>query len=246
MYLDWDSPYSDTAIRLKTQAQSFDTSGAYFPTFLTNGTHLITGENGYLDFKQGGEPFPHRPTQLTGYYRLVDTLSAIDHFGRCRILLKKFNPTTQAIDTVGYTDSQLELSPSLEWKPFSIPIAYRSDTVPDSLVILFNPSVFPDEAAELWLDELAFTYNPSSTLPQEVDLLSPTIYPNPVRDQIHINPYQISYDSFRLLDASGRVLLEGPFKRLIDISKYGQKKLILQLQTSEGSSQAFSLFRVEK
>lgn len=241
--LDSDAQFSTTAIRLKTQPQTYDTSGAYFPTFLTNGTHVHTDESGYLDFSAGGVPFPRRPTHLAGYYRLHDTLSAIDHFGRCRILLKKFNATTQISDTIAYSDSQLDLSPSLEWKPFSIPISYRSELIPDSIVIVFNPSIFPDEPAELWLDELAFVYTPTSSDTHDLNPDAPKIYPNPVQDLIYIDPKQRDFHSFRLLDVSGRLLQQGPFERRIDLSVFSQQSFILQLVPSEGRSMSFYIVR---
>ncbi|MBX2877498.1 MAG: T9SS type A sorting domain-containing protein [Saprospiraceae bacterium] len=244
--LDWNSPHSNTAIRLKTQPQTVDTSGANFPTFLANGSHLKTDESGYIDFKSGGVPFPHRPTQLSGYYRLIDTLSAIDHFGHCRVLLKKFNVVTQAIDTIAYTDSRLDLSPSLEWKAFQIPIHYQSDVVPDSLVIVFNPSIFADEPAELWLDDLAFTYNPTSTFPTDLISDNLTIYPNPVNDWLYIDPHQKNYEAFRLLDVSGRVLLAGPFKKRIDLRPLDQQFFILQLLSAGGKPRSISVVRQQK
>lgn len=240
--LGYDSPFSNTAIRLKTQPQALQTDGSNYPTFLTNGTHLNTQEDGYIDFSQGGVPFPHRPTAITGYYRLIDTLSAIDHFGHCRILLKRFNAATQTSDTIAYTDSQMDLTPTVDWQAFSIPINYRSADTPDSLVLVFNPSIFPDQPAELWLDELDFDYTTSTSI-REVGSGTPTIYPNPVKDYINIAPHQEKYNSFRLLDVSGRVLLEGPFQRRIDIRRFNQQVFILQVFPASGKPKTYSVLR---
>jgi len=243
--LSFGSPFSNTAIRLKTQPQQLQVDGSPYPTFLTNGNHLHTAEDGYIDFSKGGVPFPHRPTAITGFYRLVDTLSAMDNFGHCRILLKRFNAATQTSDTIAYTDSQLDLTPTLDWQAFSIPINYWSADTPDSVVIVFHPSTFFAEPAELWLDELGFDYSTSTSIKAATpDRL--TLYPNPVKDFIHIESRQKKYKSFRLLDPSGRVLLEGPFQRRIDIRRFSQQTFVLQVFPASGKPKAYSVLRLGK
>ena len=231
-------PYMGTGASLRLSSKPEErrkVNGAFFETFLTNGSHLVTDEEGYIHFSKGGAPFPYRPKALLGQYQFVDTLSAIDNFGKCVILLKKYNSSTGQHDTIGYTESTLDLNPTNNWRPFAIPVEYQSTETPDSIVVVFYAGNNPSEETELWLDELSFDF---TTATNEVSGATglPLIYPNPNSGWLHINAQDQKFSTFRLWDQSGKLLRSGEFQSLLSLRDFPGKTLLLQLITDKGKT----------
>ena len=234
-------PYMGTgaSIRMLSKPERRKVNGAFFETFITNGSHLVTDKEGYIDFSKGGFPFPYRPKALLGQYQFIDTVSAIDNFGKCVVLLKKYNTMTGEPDTIGYSESTLDLNPTNEWRPFSIPIEYQSAETPDSIVIVFFAGNNPSEETELWLDELSFDFTTSLNEVESNTL--PVVYPNPNSGWLHIDTQEQEISTFRLWDQNGKLLEEGVFQPLLSLQSYPNKTLFLQLITEKGMIMSFKV-----
>ena len=65
------TPYSNVCIKLPTRSYK-KMDGSPYETFIVNGDHFYTGNDGYIDFSKSGEPFTYRPGQsnwLLSIYR---------------------------------------------------------------------------------------------------------------------------------------------------------------------------------
>lgn len=212
-----------------------------FETFIVNGSQSYkTGSDGYIAFEHSGEPFTGRPSAMEGWYQFFDTIPQTIDYGRCMVLLKKYNQTTNQSDTIAYGEQLLGATSN--WTEYQVPLQYRSNAVPDSIVVLFFASTNPQEFGELWLDEISFDY----TLDSQENLLDnnqfTTIYPNPNSGTIQIKG-SINYTSYQLIALDGRLLSEDRFSPTIDVSSIQQKVFILQLFDDKLPIKAFKIIK---
>jgi hypothetical protein len=184
--LAYQNPFSNVSLKLTNDTDLKDSTGEHFPVFLMAGEHLRTNAKGYPDFDRSSFPFSFRPDSLKGYYMFSDSLSPIDNWGRAKLMLSRYDSLQGRRDTIGYLDSQLDLSPTNSWTAFSIPVTYLSEEVPDSLSLVFFASREMDQFGILWLDELQFDYSQVNTLDSHDSPIN-LIYPNPVQDILKIN-----------------------------------------------------------
>lgn len=112
----------------------------------------------------GGTPVTGKPTELKGFFR-YETLTATDK-GQARILLTKYNTTTQKRDTVSYMTHNFSVQPN--WTAFTIALPdLMPGTNPDTLTMIFsssNPALVPNLGAfsDLFLDSLTLTTPPAA------------------------------------------------------------------------------------
>ena len=173
-----------SAVRLYSKAAYIHDYGYFFPGFIVNGNHFYTDNNGYIDLIRCGEPFPFRPDKLKGYYKFEDSLSVIDNYGVAEVILKKYNTSTNQIDTIGYAHSGLILNPTLNWTPFEINIDYYDNVTPDSIIVAFYSSAFGPRTT-FWIDDISFDYYNAEiehNLKEKIN-----IFPNPTEGSIYIN-----------------------------------------------------------
>ncbi|MCW3463042.1 PCMD domain-containing protein [Chitinophaga nivalis] len=137
----------------------------YAKGYLTNGDVWTGGIPGYDNHKKGGIPIHSRPTALTGYYKYeYGTNNGKPDSAIALIALRKFNPATQRSEKVAY--AEINLGPASQFRPFTLPIRYDSQAVPDSVVITFISSrngfcnssgSMPGNCLYLTIDDLALT-----------------------------------------------------------------------------------------
>lgn len=199
--------------------------------FIVNGKMNVTGHYDVDSIYKAGEPFTGRPTALLGYYRYTSE-AVIEDWGHAFVLLKKYNPATGGIDTVGFGSNEL-LNPSEEFKEFSVPITYfRDDVEPDSIVVAFF-STYPKNplaGGKLWVDELRLDYATGTGDPGSGEEV--ILYPNPAHDRLFISGPKPNF--IRVFNTQGKIVLEQEGSGPINISQMPAGVYFLQMETPQG------------
>ncbi len=99
---------------------------------LVNGN--LTAGNLLFDWVKSGAPITTKPTYLNGFYKYTDVVNGDSAL--VQVLLKKWNSSSNKIDTIGYGISKLPTTAS--YTNFSVAINdYSIGVQPDSVVIFF-------------------------------------------------------------------------------------------------------------
>lgn len=198
----FDGPF---AIKLISLNGKVKVDGSAFKGYVVNGNHFYTDSVGYIDFKKCGEPFPHRPSKLRGHYKFNNTSPALTNFGKAHVLLKKYNTSTQQIDTIGYGQGSVQFFPIGNWTAFELPITYFSSQIPDSLVLAFESSAF-GLSSEFSVDSLGFYYpSPGSVNNMNASIVAPYTF-NASSKQLILSQ-DANLKALQLFDNNGRKLL---------------------------------------
>ena len=150
---------------------------------LTLATNGVFGQDG----PEGGDAYNDRPEKLSGYYKYtpVGTDSALVY-----LRLQKWNTLTHARDSIGGV--MAKLGPASTYTKFEIPIDYYLPDNPDSVVVALASSNFnsPNNPAQpgsqLLVDDLAFEFPAGVSVPLNMAMTDPRIYPNPTKGQLFI------------------------------------------------------------
>ncbi len=183
------SPISVAAIQISSRPRWRKTDGSPYEANVINGNHLYTNKEGYPDLSRCGIPFTQRPTKLTGHYWFIDSSATGNNFGKCIILLKRWNTGTQQSDTIAFTDDVTTLNPGTTIQPFEIPFNYTSTATPDTLMVAFFAASNPESPATLWLDELDLVYTGIGM--KEANRAEIDVYPNPAYNWLHIETNEV-------------------------------------------------------
>jgi hypothetical protein len=166
--LEYTNPYHGPfAIKLLSDSDRVDIFGNPYRGFVINGNHFYTDSVGYPDFKKCGIPFAYRPSKLIGHYKYEDSSPSFNNYPEAIVLLKKYNPTTQLSDTIGFADISTPFVTTGTWRPFEMQINYYSNQVPDSIMVaFFSPPL--GYISTFWIDSLGFEFS-TTNLPQYED-----------------------------------------------------------------------------
>lgn len=136
-------------------------------------------------FPLSGFPFTERPQNLIGNWQFM----AYQHDqGYIEVLLTKWDTLALGRDTVAYVHFSLR-DMIMEWEKFSIDLAYYSSDYPDSaLITLSSSGDSPAALSYLFVDSLNFAGSVSTSGVTEANSFPKDIliYPNPVKDILHI------------------------------------------------------------
>ena len=236
------SPHSFNAIALRSRPDYFKTDSSHYESFIVNGTHAKTNALGYLDFSGCGEPFAHRPSKLMGKYQFIDTLSLVQNYGKCMILLKKYNSATGLSDTIAYNGySFTNFMPTTSWQDFEIPINYWSNGIPDSIVIAFFASAEPTATATLIIDELTFDFGPAGLpnhLGDKIDL-----FPNPATNYVYLKNVNQQQFNYQIIGVNGAVLQNGTCVNHIFVGDLKQKFMFVELTAKDGQRKIYKVIK---
>lgn len=242
---DWSGTLSPAAILLQNQTNYLRENGAPFETFITNGNQFVTGDDGYIDFSKGGSPFPHRPSAMRFFFRMMNDTSSIDFCGEVIILLKKYNSALNKIDTISRTNQLLNCGPSgSPWAPIEIPLQYQSTETPDSIVVLFNiyNTATMEGTTSFFIDEISFTYFPATGVNESEEIPS-VIYPNPNSGSVYISGNSGHLKSYYLLDLTGKKIKSGDFNEYIRMEDVPDGMYILRLVDLNGKTSEHRLLK---
>ncbi len=228
------SSHSAYALKLKSQNGYVKTDGSHYESYVYNGTHFYTDAQGYIDFSRGGIPFPYQPTKLKGLYQFVDSTLIGMNFGKCKVLLKKWNATKQQSDTIAYLESTTDFSPTNGWQNFEIPIPYFSTQLPDSLVVVFFANTRPDQKSTFWLDEVHFDYTGFGMADWT---LNPNfvVYPNPSNALLHFKISNANFKQVKIYNATTACVLESAFINPLQIEHLEAGVYFIELKDNDGN-----------
>jgi hypothetical protein len=147
-----------------------------------------------------------RPVSLTGSWQYMAYGSDQGHIA---VLLSKWNTAMNMRDTISYTDYSLP-GMAMSWATFTIPLTYRTGSVPDSAIIVLSASgTTPVNSSYLYVDNLAFT----GTVPTGISAVvnssnSFSIFPNPATNVAIINYTSTSSQNVKVSvnDVSGKLI----------------------------------------
>jgi hypothetical protein len=237
-----DSTGNFSSVKLFTRANLIFPDGSPFRAFIFNGEHFYTDAGGHIALNRCGTPFAFRPDSVSGWYKFEDTLSSINESGQVQVLLKKFNAISGSIDTIGFAESNTELSPASQWARFSIPIHYINSAIPDSVVVAFFSSSGSGNPTTLWLDKVQFIY---SSLGENEIAGNPGIhiFPNPAHDLIGFNSAMDKQGRFSIYDILGKPVLSGVTSNQIDIHSLPQGCYLLRILDHEQKGLSFTFIK---
>ena len=219
-------------------------NGEPFETYIVNGEHYYTGNDGYIDFNKCGVPFTYRPDSLTGYYQYIDSNTANTDYGHCTFLLTKYNSTLGKRDTIAYQQDSLTFGANT-WKRFSIAINYLSTAIPDTMTTIFKASTRPFEGSSFWLDNLEFIYGPNAVSQISNSQNKPVIFPNPNSGTININAHDYKLNSYCIYDIHGRIIQNGDFQEQIKMPQQSQGILFLNVYDKNGLVKTFKINSIQ-
>ena len=210
------SPLSIAAMEISSRPRWKKIDGSFYESFVINGNSFRTDALGYPDLSRSGIPFTATPSALTGYYRFIDSTATGNNFGKCIILLKKWNAALGRSDTIAFTEYSAGLNPQSGIQPFTIPINYWSTDAPDTLLVAFIAATNPAAPASLWLDELGLVYGGIAIQESQIHPLA--IYPNPVRDVLHVSGND-DPATMAIVNSNGQPIWQGTFSAQLSLKK---------------------------
>ncbi len=179
---------------------------------------------------QAGFPYTQRPAMLTGQWQYgVQPGDTAEVF----IALSKWNSATSNTEAIAI--GTLQVTGNLgNWQAFSVPLEYISADAPDTAYIQIVSSIDfyqPVVGSFVKVDDLA--YVGSVGIPEQ-ELAEIRVFPSPAADALHIAT-TVSGE-LRLIDASGRVLLNSPINgtRTLDVSSFAPGLYSYQLIGKDG------------
>jgi hypothetical protein len=210
----------------------------------------VNGNVGFEDLdgldwiKKTGTPFIYKPIAISGVYKYDTTSTYSDNDSAIvEIFLKKFNPTTQSIDTIGMGIKHLPATQNTDgFIPFEVPIIdLMPGYNPDSIVIRLQSSIngFCDAENEImnclyfYVDDLLALFPLGLTIPVfNNDII---IAPNPVKNELQINLHNQQYANASVINLSGKVILTEVIldNDSINVSKLNSGTYLLKIE-SEG------------
>lgn len=172
-----------------------------------------TGINNAKYISGGGTPISYKPNELKGFYKTTTTVK--NNLPIAKILLSKFNTTTNKRDTVSYTE--YNFAASSKYTSFSIPLVDLMPTViPDSVTIIFyssNPNTVDVYSVneDFYLDSLELPKPITTSINDHVSSnLELEVFPNPTTGLITINLADIDdASSYVIKTMEGRIVRTG-------------------------------------
>ncbi len=156
-----------------------------------------------------------RPTELRGFYKYSQGL--LPDSGLISVALTKYDPTIGTLNVIG--GGIVNLSNASAYTPFTIPIFYATNDVPDTAIIVMSTTaVFGFDTAALtsapvgsvlFVDELTF-FGSATGLQSVDDLIEASLYPNPTKDVFNVSFFQANSSEVNILLMSmdGRIVRE--------------------------------------
>jgi hypothetical protein len=184
-----------------------------------------------------------RPFSLEGFYtytenqvRSLSSNNPVTDTALASVLMTKWNTTTMMTDTVGFGKTWL-YGGGNNYTHFSCPINYSSAAIPDSITVVFDPSLVRRYAnvtdfqaitsngkcSFLTIDNVSLQQFPTG-IPVQSQNDDIIVFPNPATDYIQVNTKTSEPYTLSILDMGGRLV----------------KQEILNQQNNRVSLKAFS------
>ena len=163
---------------------------------------------------EGGTPFIYKPVLIEGFYHYDTTGTFSDNDSAVvEVLLKKYNTTTQSIDSVGYGKVHLPATDlSQNWTSFEVHVNDLMPGVnPDSIVIMLKSSIDGFCEASLsgnclyfYVDEL----NAALPLGNKIPIFKEKadVWPNPMTDVINFSISNQETAKIEIINMNGQIV----------------------------------------
>ncbi len=168
-----------------------------------------------------------RPLSLEGFYtytenqvRSLSSNNLVTDTALACVLLTKWNTTTMMADTVGFGKTWLYGGGSSNnYMHFSCPINYGSAAIPDSITVVFDPSLVRRYAnvtdfqaitsngkcSYLTIDNVSLQQFPTG-IPIQTQNDDISIFPNPATDYLQVNSKTTEPHTLYIMDMTGRLV----------------------------------------
>lgn len=176
-------------------------------------------------------PISSRPLALSGFYkytdnfvRFLETDEIVDDTALVEVYLTKWNNATTRRDTLG--TGKLPLFERLEYTEFNCFINYNSNDLPDTINVIFDPSIMrrylmnsgffatteSGRCSFLTIDKLSLSDDLTGlpNISKNGELL---VFPNPAQNYIQLDVSGDQQLSFEIIDSFGKSVQRGEFGR---------------------------------
>ena len=163
---------------------------------------------------EGGTPFIYKPVVIEGLYHYDTTGTFSDNDSAVvEVLLKKYNTTTQSIDSVGYGKVHLPATDlSQDWTAFEVHVNDLMPGVnPDSIVIMLKSSIdgFCDASLSgnclyFYVDEIYAAMPLGDKIP--IYNQNTAVWPNPMSDVLNFNIPDHEIAKIEIINLNGQVV----------------------------------------
>lgn len=204
-------------------------------------------------------PFTELPTSIDGYYRHSSGAAQTIMAGTCtrfgvldqdttftggmRVYARFFDDEGNLVATADAT-----LTDAGEYTFFSVPVTATVSPaiVPTQLVLVFsscpefetpNPVYIPGSTS--WLDDVAFTYGPSSLDERDLSESAWTLFPNPTNNLLRIRKEDPTPTHYRIYDAVGRIRMRGIVTQSATIEIANWPAGVYQITLAGGGTKTF-------
>ncbi|MCM1041970.1 MAG: T9SS type A sorting domain-containing protein [Bacteroides sp.] len=191
-----------------------------------------------------GRAFSSRPKAIRGYMKCapVNGDSANIYVG-----LSRYNKTTGTRQVIGMVDKSYKETIS-EWTEFNLPIQYRSDDIPDTVIVLFVSSGGYDRnfknllhcqgqlGSMISVDDVEFVYDNVANETNEV-LAGSKLYPNPsVSGVFNLNVGEAC--GMEVFSVSGQLIMQKNLatagEYTVDLSRFAPGVYYIRLSNNDG------------
>jgi hypothetical protein len=223
LFADWSGDEYGSGISTQSQSGNYSLS-VWNWYFYARGYAMNGAPNFYLDAYKSGTPYTQKATKLSGFYTYDSTNTySTDDSALVAVLLKKYNTTTQSVDTIGYGKARLPhyLPGDLTFAPFEVIIDDLQPSLqPDSIVILIQSSTdgFCANTSSGYclyfsIDNLSLE-TPLGITDINENKIKPQIYPNPSAGNFSIDFPYAEMESVRILSIDGKLIYQASLNGL--------------------------------
>jgi hypothetical protein len=218
LFEDWSGDILGSGI--STQAHSGTYSINVWNWYYYSRGYAMNGaDNFYLDAYKSGTPYSQKATRLNGFYYYDTTgTDSEDDSALVAVLLKKYNTSTQSIDTIGYGRTYLphHAPGDLTFASFEVIIEdIQPGMQPDSIVILLQSSkdgsicnVSGSGYCLYFSVDALSLETPLGITDVNENKIKPQIYPNPSNGNFTVDfPYG-EMESIKIISIDGKLIYD--------------------------------------
>ena len=185
---------------------------------------------------KSGFSYTQRPTALTGQWQFM--AQGTDP-GFVAVYFSKWNNSTKKREIIGSGVDTLK-GMEMAWAPFSVPITFSSQALPDSCIIFLSSSgPTPLQYSYLFVDDLKFETT-SGITENQTAANNFSYFPNPAHDILKLDLHSLkNVQSIQIVDIQGQVLYSSnaiSMSNEIDVSKLTPGMYFIDIKSESGLS----------
>ena len=197
----------------------------------------------------GGTPISYKPIELKGYYKTPTQDQ--NNLPLVKVLLSKYNTTTNKRDTVSYIE--YSFASSLKYSPFSIQLVdLMPSVIPDTITTIFyssGPTTGNSSGlvADFYLDSLTVPMPITTNVTNELDTkLEFNVFPNPSSGSFTIQSLNEFSETIVIYNMLGKIVKtvqmeESQYSSQVDMSSFPSGTYFLKSNNQSGKVQKLIL-----